>query len=398
MHRQFTHFVGIDISKETMNVAVYGSAKNLLAEYKVGNCRKEIGVMVGKVRRLAGGDLSTVVFCLEHTGVYQTPMLRYGEGEGLVMWLANPRSVINASEEEEKNDRLDARKIGLYAIRYIDKFRRWERPPAILEELRALEGIRKHLSDTIRGLKARIGEAKAMGDTVTASTEKYARRTLRGLEKDLADVERAIDDLVAGDEAVSRNVGLLRTIPGIGKRTALVLVVATLNFTRFENARQFAKYCCVAPVHKQSGTSRNGRGKVNKRGRMDIKSVLTMAAWAAIRCDLEIRLFYERKCHTSDRKNKVVNMVRNKLIKRAFAIIARQAPFEREWNPGQGEGTQTSTGTAPVRQRLAVSQPTMPDTRNSAAKALKGWPSPVQEGIQPENPGPRKEGASPKTD
>ena len=140
-------------------------------------------------------------------------------------------------------------------------------------------------------------------------------------------IENAIKKLIEEDEQIKINYELLLSIPGIGLVNAITTIIATGNFTRFQTARQYAKYCCVSPLSNKSGTSVRGLDHVSKAGHNEIKSILTEGARSAIRHDVQLKAYYRRKRNEGKSHGCVMNAVKFKLICRMFAIIQRQSKY-----------------------------------------------------------------------
>ncbi len=134
-------------------------------------------------------------------------------------------------------------------------------------------------------------------------------------------------DVISSDESIKSNYELLLTIKGVGMINALAAIIATGNFTRFQTARQYAKFCCVAPLSCRSGTSVRNGDHVSKAGHNDIKATLTEAARSAIQHDAQLKQYYERKRAQGKSHGCVMNAVKFKIICRMFAVIQRQTPY-----------------------------------------------------------------------
>ena len=115
---------------------------------------------------------------------------------------------------------------------------------------------------------------------------------------------------------------------GIGFATAVHLLIATENFTRFEDVRKLICYCGVAPFEHSSGTSIRGKTRVSHLANKKLKSLLTMAAISAIQHDPELKAKYEQKLKEGKAKMSALNIIRAKLIERVFAVIKKQKAYE----------------------------------------------------------------------
>ena len=108
---------------------------------------------------------------------------------------------------------------------------------------------------------------------------------------------------------------------------AIKLIVYTKAFTRFNNVRQLACYCGVAPFEYRSGISVRGKAGVSKFANMDLKSTLHLASISAIQNNPELKQYYKRKVEESKSKMAVINAVRNKLLARIVAVVNRKTPY-----------------------------------------------------------------------
>jgi transposase len=104
-------------------------------------------------------------------------------------------------------------------------------------------------------------------------------------------------------------------------------MIATRSFTSFGTWRQLACYAGVAPFEHSSGTSIKGRTKVSDIADKKMKSLLQMCVLSAVKCDKEIKGYYEKKKAEDKPTMLVMNNVRAKLLARAFAVIKRGTPF-----------------------------------------------------------------------
>ncbi len=96
------------------------------------------------------------------------------------------------------------------------------------------------------------------------------------------------------DQELEQQYHLLTSIPGIGLQTS-ALIVATRKFTRLTDRRKLSCYIGIAPFPHQSGNSMNRRKRISKVGDMQLKSLLSMSTWNAIRSVPQLKEFYERK-------------------------------------------------------------------------------------------------------
>src|SRR5207249_1700630 len=120
-----------------------------------------------------------------------------------------------------------------------------------------------------------------------------------------------------------RNYTLLQSIIGVGPVLALAVIIKTRNFTLFATARKFSCHCGCAPFAHTSGTSIRGKTKVSHLADKHLKTLLDLAAKTAIQHDKELKAYYQRRLEMGKSKMSTINIVRNKIIYRMFAVINR---------------------------------------------------------------------------
>ena len=141
-----------------------------------------------------------------------------------------------------------------------------------------------------------------------------------------------MEQLIEENELANHQYELLKTVPGIGKQTAMALIIVTNGFTRLTESRKLSCYSGLAPFPYQSGSSVKGRTKVSKMGDKKLKVLLNLSAWNAIRSITAFKDYFNRKVSEGKHKMSVINAVRNKLIALALAVIKRNSPFEKNYS------------------------------------------------------------------
>ena len=121
----------------------------------------------------------------------------------------------------------------------------------------------------------------------------------------------------------------LMTIPGVGPRTAEILVACIDDPHRFETGRQVSAYFGLVPRQYQSGeTDRNGR--ITKRGNPLARTILVECAWASLRYNPWAKGVYERICgKQKTRKKKAAIALARKIAVIAWAMLRD----EKDWEP-----------------------------------------------------------------
>ena len=136
-------------------------------------------------------------------------------------------------------------------------------------------------------------------------------------------IERRLDAVNRADARVMR----LRTIPGIGVRTAEVLVAVIDNPHRFRRGNQLGSYAGLVPKQFQSGQM-SRQGRITKQGNGLLRHLLVEAGWLALRYNPELRAVYERICGGSKTRRKIaIVAVARRLLVTAWAMLRDETPW-----------------------------------------------------------------------
>lgn len=322
------YFLGIDISKKTIDTALTINGIDFHS-VRIDNQQKTIDAFFKEIKKQI--PFSKLIVCMEHTGIYCHPLLSV-----LVKCKINicvePALQIKQSQgmTRGKNDKVDAQRIALYALRNKERLTFWKPQRQSIQQLKALLVTRDRLVKMRMQLQVPLSEAaEFIEQTILQSMVKHCSHTIKALDKDIERIEIAIDQLVKDDVQLSEQCSLATSVPGIGKITALNMIISTGEFIRIKEAKKFACYAGVAPFEHSSGTSYRGKTRVSKMANMTLKRLLHLAAMSAIQCCDELKAFYNRKVEAGKNKMSVINAVRNKLITRVFACITHSRRYQK---------------------------------------------------------------------
>ena len=147
---------------------------------------------------------------------------------------------------------------------------------------------------------------------------------LASLREHQHEVHKKLKSLAAADERVQ----LLQTIPGVGRKTAEVVVAYIDDPHRFQNARQVSSYAGLVPRRYQSGEM-DRQGRINKRGPRQLRSALVEAAWLMLRYNPWAKSVYDRLTSgQKTRKKKAIVAVARKLLVRCWVMLLRKEPWK----------------------------------------------------------------------
>jgi len=309
---------GIDISKDFFDVYT-SSGKSLQYENTPGGFRS--------FRKL----LSAKAHCvMEATGYYHYRLAGYLSKEKIRVSVVNPLSVkrfIQMKLSRIKTDKSDAKMICLYGESQRE-LQIWR--PSDDNQMESLQIVRllDQYTKQTTALKNKIHGEEVLGKP-SKIVLRSLKRSLRNLQKEQAMLEEALITLVEQDHRDM--LARLGTIPGMGRKTAILMLVLTDGFTKFETASQLCSFCGITPVIKQSGSSVRGRPRISKMGNQKLRNLLFLCSFTASRHNKACADIYQRIVNKGKSKKLALIAVSNKLVKQAFAIATSGLCYDENY-------------------------------------------------------------------
>jgi len=328
MKKKFDYYVGIDVSKLTLDVTVLYECNDTTKNehYKIENNEKSIVQFVKK--KLSNYASEQMLFCFEDTGIYSLPLAYYLSGNKLSYWQV-PSVEIKRSKgiTRGKSDKIDSKDIAFYAYTHTHKFRPSVMSAKSIQQLRLLFTEREKVLKALALFERTSENKNFVKKEVFNAVASVNKSVVNKLNQALKSIEEKMLAIIDSEDRIKQQYKLITSIPGIGTQTAIYIIIATKGFDTFDNWRQLACYAGIAPFPHQSGTSIRGRNKVHPLADKKLKSLLNMCAIVAVRYDKELKTYYERKQKEGKPKMLVINNVRCKLLSRVFAVINRKTIF-----------------------------------------------------------------------
>ena len=289
-------FVGIDVSKDGLDVATLptGPVRHL------ANSEEGIASLADSLKALKPERV-----VLEATGGYQLPLASALAAAGLKVVVVNPRQVrdfARSTGQLAKTDRIDALVLAKFAevikppVRPI--------PDAEQQELVDLVSRRRQLVGMLTAEENR--RQRAAGPIA-----KQIERHIDWLKKEISKTEDRTKEKLEANSIWCESVNLLKSVPGVGPATAMVLTAELPELGRL-NRRQIAALVGVAPLCSDSGRHRGERRTWGGRAR--VRATLYMAALSATRCNTIIRTFYKRLLGEGKKKKQALVACMRKLL------------------------------------------------------------------------------------
>ena len=322
-------FIGIDVSKKTLDASIFvaGEVVNKFPHVQMRNDRQGFKDLLRWAKE-QGVKTKDTLFGLEFTGYYSDALEQFLTKKHICYTML-PTTVVKHYQRgpHDKNDKIDSAKIADYLFRFngTECIKLRVLPSKAMQELKALKSERKFL------VQQRVACENRQKVANSKQERKHLQKAIDLFNEQIEMIERQMAEVVTSDEEIYQTYTRLLTIPGIGPVNAINTIANTQNFTAFETARQYAKYVGVAPSEHSSGTSVRWRGRPSLHADLQAKADLSMAALRAVEFSFEMSQCYERKLGNrkddKDVQRKALNAIKFKLIRQMFPVARQHKNF-----------------------------------------------------------------------
>lgn len=318
--------VGIDVSAKTLDCALKSdpSLAGLTVKPKLSNTAAGHRSLVAQLTKLTTkGSLQVV---MEATGTLHLALHRALHAAGIGVVVAQPRSVAyfaKMKQQANKTDKLDAYLLARYG---------YEQD---LSESAPRSSVQHHLAQlttTIAGLiQDRSRENNRLWsleqDPLSEPTcRKSLKRTITHLNREIERLERRQQELIT--QEYDTLFTLLKSIKGIGARTATALIAYLGDFSDIDSPRKLIGYVGTNPIHQQTGTSMNRPARISKQGNARLRSLLYLCSLTAHKYNSACVDLFERLLARGKTKKQALIAVVNKLLRQVWAVATHQTTYD----------------------------------------------------------------------
>jgi transposase len=320
-----TLYLGVDMAAKTFQAAVWqdGAARQL------GQFPNTPDGCAACAQALPAE--TPIWLIVEPTGGYEHTLLQFGLAQGWQISLPNPRQVrawIQGQGGRAKTDRLDAVHLATYGAQRQPQ--PWHPLPAAVQVLADLLARQADLEASLRQERNRQASAALRGVTPTVQASLTA--VLAALEAALAEIQAAMAAHLQQQPELQRQAKLLRSVPGVGAKTVLPLLVLLSRWQALTagqgRASGLVAFVGVDPQTHRSGTSVYGPTTISRQGHRPTRRWLFMAALGGKRGRNCLRAFYERLVGRGKPKMVALVACMRKVLIWAWAVFRTQTPFD----------------------------------------------------------------------
>jgi transposase len=305
-------YVGIDVSKATLDVAVLPEGK----QYQYTNSEAGIARLVAQLK-----ELGPKLVIMESTGGLEMPSAAALTVAGVEVAIVNPRQVrdfAKATGQLAKTDVLDARVLARFGEALKPAAR--PLPDAGTRRLDSLCGRRRQILEML------TAETNRLGTVTSASVKADLEEHIKFLRTRLKEIDKDISKTIRDSPVWRKKSDILTSVPGVGPVLMSTLLAEVPELGTL-NRQKIAALVGVAPLNQDSGKMKGKRRVWGGRG--EVRSALYMAALTATRFNPDIQAFYKRLVLAGKPKKVALVACMRKLLVILNAMMRTQS----KWKP-----------------------------------------------------------------
>ena len=318
------HFIGIDVSKSTLQVYIPIKDENISIE----NTKISLKSLYGKLKKYYKKEISKLVFIFEPTGSYSSLLRHFCGEKEIKAFIVNPRQSSNfakALDNRSKSDIIDAKmlhkfhvmaKDGDILVPIIDKAQ--ESLSAMLGYYKLLQKQRNAFSNHLEAL-----EAKEDNNSIKKSLEKEITKLKKQEEAMIIEMK----DLILSDTKLAKSFECIISFKGVGNISAIVLLHLFISYPK-ANRQEITALSGLDVIETTSGTSVYRRNRISKRGNSIYRGILFMPILSTVRNNKYMKAFYDRLKENAKHSTAAQVAVMRKVILITHSLYKNQQVFD----------------------------------------------------------------------
>jgi transposase len=271
--------------------------------------------------------------------------------------VAHPAQLKLIFSSKHKNDRSDARKIA--TLLYMDELPRVHVPSVdgrawrgFIEHRRRLVDKRTRVKNALRAMLRALAiqaprrhvlwskkglewlEAQELPTALDRFKRESLLAELKTLDQQIRKAEIELDAI--GDK--DARVTLLRTIPGVGPRTAEAVVAYIDDPKRFTSIKSIGKYFGIVPMQDASA-GKNRLGHITREGPATVRKLIVQSAWLAKRHSARLDAFFEKvRGGQKQRTGVALIATAHKMLRIMLSMLQSNEAWRKDEKPAKKAG------------------------------------------------------------
>lgn len=319
----FPTALGIDISKERIDVALYQHKRYRTASFE--NSKDGIRRLLKWLKKHKAQRCHV---CMEATGRYGELLAESLYERGHPVSVVNPANIkryAQARLKRNKSDLQDARLIAHYCATQEPYL--WHPPADHIREFQEMVRRLDDLKDSRVRERNRL-QSGLRSPAVIADVE----ANIAFLSDQITALEALIRDHVDQHPDLKEDVDLLASIPSIAFITAIGILAEVPDISRFNSASQMAAYAGLTPFHSHSGQRTTSNGKLCKIGNRRLRSLFFMPQKSARHCNPIICNLVARLTFAGKQPKVIRGAIMRKLLCLAYGVLKSRTPFDPHYH------------------------------------------------------------------
>jgi transposase len=324
-------FIGIDISAETFDAAVFQENKpEITAKEPFTNNPDGYGLFCSWLASLNINNQNSAI-CMEITGSYSECICYYLHEKGFVVWAEAPHKVHRAFYRQVKNDEVSAIQIAEYIYRFFDKINPFRPNESIVEQIKTLLATREQLQkqatasqNILHSIKRKYYQTPLANDILAA--------TIKNLKSSIDKIDKELNGLIKNNSKFAPVAKSLDSIPGIAMLFIANFIVITDGLTKHMEYKELASYIGICPNEHRSGTSVFKKPHSSGHGPYRLRKLLHLAAMSVRYYSPKYNNYFVLKQAQGKLDNLIINNIANKLLRIVCAISKNCLMYNKNYN------------------------------------------------------------------
>jgi transposase len=344
------NYLGIDVAKCKLDCVIISGGKASKCK-TFDNTPKGFSALLSWIHQICKDD---VRIAMEATGSYHEAAAEFLADQGLYVSVVNPALVKRYSECSGIRNSVDS--VSAYVIAdfwRVKTPRQWTPPSPEVRELRELTRRLNSLE------QSKLEESnKLEAGPRSKAVIKSIKRVSALYTKEIQSAEELIKSHIEAHPGLKAKHELLDSIPGIGYKTAAIILAELPSIENLEHAKQVAAYAGLSPRQHRSGTSVIGKTRICKVGNSRLRAALYFPAMSAVRSNPILKAFYLRLLAAGKCKMSALCAVMRKLLHIVYGVLRHGVKFgqttkagDDEHNPPTPHSPDVAVGGAAVKAR-----------------------------------------------
>ena len=325
-------YVGIDVSMRQLDVAIATSITPAPPVAHFANERKGWRKLACQLKQqVAQAQAEVVHLVLEPSGGYEAALVAFAYEQGWCVSLVNPwqvRRFIDGQGVRAKTDRIDALMLARFAATNQPEAQApMDEGAAELDELMERRQDLEKLQQAERNRLAIIKRKPHTPRAVRRSIE----RTLRTLEEELQAIEEAIQAVLAQRHDLKAQRQLLQTIPAIGSKLSLEMLVLCHHFWAHTagkgSGKQLVAFLGLDPKPHESGNAKK-HAAISHQGNSRLRAMLYCGALGGVSGNNPLKAWYHKLLAHGKPKKVALVACSRKVLTWVWALFTSDLPFD----------------------------------------------------------------------